>query len=119
MNSARELFWTQQEIYIIKVFLPIIIGVLIFSSLLVVLFALGFLRRYLLWRRGHKENRFDRIVARLNTTLAVAFAHYRVFKEAYPGIMHFLIVWGTILLVLGKIVDQLTYSLLILNACRV
>jgi len=109
LNSATELFWTQQEVYLLKVFLPIIIVFLILSTGLVVLFALGFLRRYLLWRRGHNENRFDRLVVRLNTTLAVVFAHFRVFKEAYPGIMHFLIVWGVILLFAGKIVRLFSY----------
>ena len=109
MESARELFWAVQEIYIVKIFLPIIVAVLIASPVLVALFAFGFLRRYSLWRLGGADNRFGNIGARLTTTCAVALAHVRVLKEAYPGIMHLLILWGSVLLILGKIVRLFSY----------
>ena len=109
MESARELFWAVQEIYIVKIFLPVIVAVLIASPVLVALFAFGFLRRYSLWRLGGADNRFGSIGARLATTCAVALAHVRILKEAYPGIMHLLILWGSVLLILGKIVRLFSY----------
>ena len=109
MESSIELFWAIQEVYIVKIFLPIIVAVLIASPVFVLLFAFGFLRRYSLWRLGAADNRFGKVWARLSTTLAVALAHVRVLREAYPGIMHFLILWGTVLLVFGKAVRLFSY----------
>jgi len=109
LDSSIELFWAVQEIYIVKIFLPIIVAVLIASPVFVLLFAFGFLRRYSLWRLGAADNRFGNVGARLRTTLAVALAHVRVLREAYPGIMHFLILWGSVLLILGKIVRLFSY----------
>ena len=40
--SLRELFWAGQKIYLTEVFLPVIIGVLVFAPLLAVLFCLWF-----------------------------------------------------------------------------
>ncbi len=107
--DSRELFWAVQEVYIWRIFLPIIIGVLVFCAALVVLFALGFFRRYSLWRLGGTENRLGHIAERLKTTFAVTLAHIRIWREAYPGSMHFLLLWGTILLVLGKVVRLFSY----------
>jgi len=109
LDSSIELFWAVQEIYIVKIFLPIIVAVLIASPVFVLLFAFGFLRRYSLWRLGAADNRFGNVGARLRTTLAVALAHVRVLREAYPGIMHLLILWGSVLLILGKIVRLFSY----------
>ncbi|MCK4722190.1 MAG: hypothetical protein KAT75_02745, partial [Dehalococcoidia bacterium] len=105
----RELFWAGQELYIQDVFLPIIIGFLIFSSVLFALLAFTLFKRYTLWRLAGKENRFDHLWVRLRTTLSVAVAHFRILREAYPGIMHFLIFWGSALLILGKIVRLFSY----------
>ncbi len=115
MESSRELFWAVQEVYILKIFLPIIIGILIFSGALVLLFTLGFFRRYSLWRIGGADNRLGHIAQRLKTTFAVTLAHIRIWREVYPGSMHFLIVWGTILLVLGKIVRLFSYPVGLTN----
>ena len=111
----RELFWAGQEVFIVKVFLPIIVGGLIFSSVLIALFALGFFRRYQLWRLGNTENRFDHVGRRLWTTFAVALAHFRILNEPYPGIMHLLLFWGSMLLILGKIVRLFSYPVGLTN----
>ena len=109
MDSLTELFWAAQEVYIVKIFLPVIVAVLILSPVLIVLFAFGFFRRYSLWRLGGADDRSGNVVTRLKTTLAVAFTHVRILREAYPGIMHFLILWGSVLLILGKIVRLFSY----------
>jgi len=109
--SLRELFWAGQEVYITEVFLPVIIGVLVFVPLLVILFAFGFGRHYRLWKLGQADNRSGSWLNRLITTLAVAVANVRIIrgKELYPGTMHALIFGGTVVLILGKVVRLFSY----------
>ena len=110
MDPLPSAFWRGQQIYIIKVFLPIIVGFLVFSIGLVALFIQGFWRHhYRVWHLGKDENRFDQVATRLKTLLAVTFGHLRFWKEPYPGTMHFLIFWGAILMFLGKIVRLFSY----------
>jgi len=109
MDSLNN-FWVIQEVYITKVFLPIIIGFLILSMGLLTIFALSFLKKhYRLWHLGKEENRYDQKAKRIKTLLSVTFAHMRFWKEPYPGLMHFLIFWGTIFVFLGKIVRLFSY----------
>ncbi len=109
--SFSELFWAGQEVYINDIFLPIIIGVLIFTPLLIILFAFGFGRRYRLWKLGTADNRSERWFTRLGSTLAVSIANIRIMRsnELYPGFMHTLIFAGSALLILGKIVRLFSY----------
>ncbi len=109
MDSLTR-FWTGQEVYITKVFLPIIIGFLVLFIGLLAIFALSFWwRHYRLWHLGKKETRSDQVAKRVRTLLAVTFGHMRFWKEPYPGSMHFLIFWGTVLVFLGKIVRLFSY----------
>ncbi len=109
--SLSELFWTGQLVYIKDIFLPVIIGVLIFLPVLGILFAFGFLRHYRLWKLGQPDDRSGNWRKRLVTTLAVAVANVRIIrgKELYPGIMHALIFSGAAVLILGKIVRLFSY----------
>ncbi len=111
MDSLRELFWASQEVYLNDIFLPIIIGVLIFVPVLVLIFIFGFCRRYRLWKVGQAEKRSEHWFTRLIGTLAVAFANVRIIRrnELYPGIMHLLLFSGSALLILGKIVRLFSY----------
>ena len=62
MDSLNRIFWARQEIFIMKVYLPIVIGFLILLIGLAGLFALSFWwRHYRLWRLGKEENRFDQV----------------------------------------------------------
>jgi Fe-S oxidoreductase/nitrate reductase gamma subunit len=115
MDSLTR-FWTGQEVYIMKVFLPIIIGFLIlFIGLLAVSVLSFWWRHYRLWYLGKEENRSDHGATRLKTLLAVTFGHVRFWKELYPGTMHFLIFWGAILIFLGKIVRLFSYPVGLTN----
>jgi Fe-S oxidoreductase/nitrate reductase gamma subunit len=115
MDSLTR-FWTGQEVYIMKVFLPIIIGFLIlFIGLLAVSVLSFWWRHYRLWYLGKEENRSDHGATRLKTLLAVTFGHVRFWKELYPGSMHFLIFWGAILIFLGKIVRLFSYPVGLTN----
>jgi Fe-S oxidoreductase/nitrate reductase gamma subunit len=109
MNSFTR-FWTGQEVYIMKIFLPVLLGFLVVFIGLLAVSALAFWRRrYRLWHLGKEENRSDRRVTRLKTLLVVTFGHTRFWKEFYPGSMHFLILWGTLLVFAGKIVRLFSY----------
>ena len=83
MDSLRELFWAGQEVYITEVFMPIIIGVAIFSPIIIALFIFGFGRRYRLWTLGQAESRSDQWFTRLKSSLALAIANASIlrFKE--------------------------------------
>jgi Fe-S oxidoreductase len=110
MDFENQLFWTRQEVYITKIFLPIIIGFLVLCMGLLALFVLSFWRQhYRLWRLGKDEDRFGQVATRLKTVLAVIFANSGIWKEFYPGTMHFFIFWGTILIFLGKIVRLFSF----------
>ncbi len=109
--SPSELFWSGQEVFLQDIYLPIIIGVLVFAVPLLVLFAFGFLRRYRLWKLGQPDDRSGNWWQRLFTTLAVAVTHVRIvrWQELYPGIMHALIFGGAAVLILGKIIRLFSY----------
>lgn len=104
-------FWTGQLEYIQDIFKPIIIAILIFTPILLALFVLGLYRRAQLWRLGQKDQRTNNKLARIKTTLGVAFAHFRLLSEAYPGWMHFLILWGVALIVVSKLIRLLSYPI--------
>ncbi|MGB9629899.1 MAG: hypothetical protein ACPL6D_14680, partial [Thermodesulfobacteriota bacterium] len=104
MDFETQLFWIRQQGYILKIFLPIVVGFLILSVGLLSLFILNFWNRhYRLWRLGKEEDRSGELGKRIKTLLAVIFAHFRLWEEPYPGTMHFLIFWGVLLIFLGKI----------------
>ncbi len=109
-------FWTGQEVYIMKVFFPVIIGFLVLFIGLLALFALSFWwRHYRLWHLGKAEDRTDQWATRVKKLLAVVFGHDRFWKELYPGSMHFLIFWGAVLIFLGKIVRLFSYPVGLAN----
>jgi len=109
--SLSELFWADQMVYIKDIFLPIIIGVLVFVPILVAAFIFGFGCNYRLWKLGQPDDRSGYFWKRLLTTLSVAIANIRIVrtKELYPGIMHALIFGGAAILVLGKIIRLFSY----------
>ncbi len=110
MDSLNRIFWARQEIFIMKVYLPIIIGFLVLLIGLAALFVVSFWwRHYRLWHLGKEENRFDQVGRRIKTLLAVVFANARIGKELYPGTFHFLIFWGAVLIFLGKFVRLFSY----------
>ena len=106
-------FWTGQIAYIQDNFKPLIVGVLIFSPILIALFALSLYRRYRLWRLGQPDRRTERVLTRIRTTLEVAFIHLRLLRrgENFPGLMHILIFWGAVLIIVSKIIRLLSYPI--------
>ena len=97
-------FWAKQNAYILNVIYPVSIGSCFILIGLAALFVYTFRQQhYRLWRLGKEEDCSDQIPERLKTFLSVVFGHARFWRgEGYPGTMHFLIFWGTILVFLGK-----------------
>ena len=110
-----DLFWTNQNIYIENIYKPVILGTLICFVVIAGALAFGLFRHYQLLRLGTKENRFDQIFTRLKVTLTEVFAHMRIIKEPYPGIMHLLIFWGTALFLIGKVIRPFSYAVELSN----
>jgi Fe-S oxidoreductase/nitrate reductase gamma subunit len=100
---SSEGFWAGQNFNITEVFLPIVTAFLILLPVLLTLFALGLLRHYRLWRLGKPGPPLDQVWLRLKLVLAAVFGQRRTLREFYPGLMHFLIFWGSLLLIFGKI----------------
>jgi Fe-S oxidoreductase/nitrate reductase gamma subunit len=116
MGSLNQLFWAGQEVYIMMIFLPVIIGSLVLCAGVAALFAISFRwQHYRLWRLGKEEDCFHQTADRLKTLLAVIFANFRLGKEFYPGTMHLLIFWGTLLVFLGKITRLFSYPVGLTN----
>jgi Fe-S oxidoreductase len=116
MDHLNRIFWAGQEVYIMKVFMPMMLGFLVLLIGLIALFALSFWRQhYRVWRLGKDEDRSGQVAARLKSLFAVTFAHARFWKELYPGTMHFLIFWGTVFILLGKIVRLFSYPVGLTN----
>jgi len=110
MDSLSFGFWTAQDIYMTKIFLPVVIGFLVLLVGLAALFVVSFRREhYRLWHLGKAEDCSGQWMTRLKTVLAVTFAHKRIWNEVYPGAMHLLIFWGVLLIFLGKIIRLFSY----------
>jgi Fe-S oxidoreductase/nitrate reductase gamma subunit len=104
-GSSNLYFWTRQEIFIDRIFVPVLIGFGVVCLGLIALFLLNFWwRHYRLWHMGKEEDCSGQILTRLKTLLAVTFGHARFWKEEFPGTMHLLIFWGTLLIFAGKVI---------------
>lgn len=97
---SREVFW---NIPFHAILYPLLIITL-------AIFAFGVYKRIRLWRLGKSENRLDQIGQRIMDLLKYALAHYRIMKEAYPGIMHLTIFIGFLLLLIGTTIVSFDYD---------
>lgn len=64
-----------------------------------VIFGKGVYDRYKLWKLGVPEERKD--TASFSRFIRNSFGHVRLLKEAYPGILHWLIFWGFVVFFVG------------------
>ncbi|MFC1993294.1 (Fe-S)-binding protein [Chloroflexota bacterium] len=121
MVPSREIFWNIPYGEILYILATIVIGVIIYA----------FYRRYKLWRLGGPDNRFDHLGKRIRTFIVAGVVDgifHRIFcgilpglghrrsslrdlqpKEFYPGLAHFLIFAGCIVLVLGAFLDFISH----------
>ena len=80
------------------------IGQYIFGLLTLLVFIYGIWRRVRRWRMGKPEKRTDQIWKRIKSVLWFGFGHGRTIKEFYPGIFHFLLFWGFVILFIGTLI---------------
>ena len=75
----------------------------------IILLYAGFVRFLDVWRRGKPEDRFHPFWSRIGNFIKLGvvegLVHRKFLRELYPGIAHFLIFWGCIILFLGAGID--------------
>lgn len=91
MTPTRELYWNIPGHFILYALL----------ALSIVIFLNNFYERYRFWRLGKPEKRWDNWGERIKETLWTIFSHNRMLKSSYPGLMHFFIFWGFVILFIG------------------
>ena len=113
MEPAREVFWNIQLGVIIDVLAAVAVGIFIYA----------FYRRVKLWRTGQPDGRLHPLGKRI-----WAFFQYKIFhlllhgkffgvsrgwhfRELYPGIIHFLIFAGCVVLFIGTVLVAASHYL--------
>jgi len=101
--ASREVFWNVPYGYVIYLLAAIALAFWMF----------GLYRRYQLWRLGKPDdcskNIGKRIPVFIGTTVVDFLAHRRFLRDPYPGMMHFILFWGFIILLLASAVDAFTH----------
>ncbi len=104
MEAFREIFWDIS-------LGPVILYPLGLGALGIFIWAL--INRWHLWRVGKPDNRSDHLGRRFWNYIVLAFSdalfHRRFFREAYPGIMHFLLFIGGSILLIGTGLDVIDH----------
>ncbi|MFH1924996.1 MAG: (Fe-S)-binding protein [Chloroflexota bacterium] len=105
MEPTREVFWNIQLGVIIDVLAAVAVGIFIYA----------FYRRIRLWRIGRPDDRFHPLGKRIRALIKYKIVHLLLhgkffgvtrglrFRELYPGIIHFLIFSGCIVLFIGTV----------------
>jgi Fe-S oxidoreductase/nitrate reductase gamma subunit len=105
MEASREIFWN------IGIIGPIIIYLLGALSLGVLIYAIY--RRIRLWKIGRPDNRTDNLGKRIWDFIVLGIIegifHKRIFRDPYPGIMHFFIFIGAGLLLIATALDVISH----------
>ena len=73
----------------------------ILALLTAVVFLYGVGRRVARWRKGRPDKRSGHFWKRIWSVVTQVFAQRRTLDETYPGIMHFTIFWGMLVLAVG------------------
>jgi Fe-S oxidoreductase/nitrate reductase gamma subunit len=98
----RETFWNIPHLTEIAQYLLGLLAILIFGY--------GVIRRVRRWLKGHPERRIDQIGARLWSVILQGIGQARTLKDPFPGIMHFTIFWGIIVLFMGTIIATVDWD---------
>ncbi len=105
MEPTREVFWNIQLGVIIDVLAAVAVGVFVYA----------FYRRVRLWRIGRPDDRLHPLGKRIRALIKYKIVHLLLhgkffgvtrglrFRELYPGIIHFLIFSGCIVLFIGTV----------------
>lgn len=101
---SHEIFWNiKLGAVILYPLAAVVVGVLVYAVY----------KRYRLWRLGQGAvqlgSLWRRILAFIKPAIVEGFAHKRILREPYPGIMHLLIFWGAIIFLLGAFLDFISH----------
>lgn len=73
----------------------------ILALLTALVFVYGIARRVMRWRQGRPEKRGGQFPARIGSLITQVLGQKRTLDEIYPGLMHFTIFWGMLVLAVG------------------
>lgn len=73
----------------------------VFAFLTAAVFLYGVGRHIVRWRKGQPDKRSGQFWKRIWSVITQVFAQRRTLDETYPGIMHFTIFWGMLVLAIG------------------
>ena len=73
----------------------------VLAFLTAIVFVYGTSRRILRWRKGKPEKRSGYFWRRIGSLITQVLGQRRTLDEIYPGIMHFTIFWGMLVLAVG------------------
>jgi Fe-S oxidoreductase/nitrate reductase gamma subunit len=100
---SRQVFWNIPYGYVIYVLAAIALAFWVF----------GLYRRYQLWCLGKPDDCLKDIGKRIPvficTTIVDFLAHRRFLRDPYPGMMHFALFWGFVILLFASGVDAFTH----------
>ncbi len=101
--ASREVFWNIPYGYVIYALAAIALAFWVFALY----------RRYQLWRLGKPDDCIKNIGRRIpvfiRTTIVDVLGHRRFLRDPYPGMMHFVLFWGFVILLLASGVDAFTH----------
>ncbi len=104
MQASREIFWNASLAPFI--FYPL-------GAIALALLIYAIIKRVRLWKIGKPENRMDnlgkRILDFIFEGIVDALFHRRFLRDFYPGLMHFLLFIGAILLLIGTALDVIDH----------
>jgi len=95
-ETARYMYWNIGTISKIVMYACAFV-------ILIMLF-LGLYKRFMLWRLGTKDERFDRLSERIGEVLKNVFGHGRIVREPLQGVSHWLLFFGFAALAIGTAV---------------
>ena len=98
-----------------EIFFDIRFGWIVYILAVIALaaFVYAVYHRYRLWRVGKKDSgsvsQGKRITTFIRTGFVDGFVHRRIIRDFYPGSMHALLFWGSLLLLLGTAMDVINH----------
>jgi Fe-S oxidoreductase len=99
-QATREVFWNISHAWVMYVLFAPTVAVA----------AYGIYRRVKRWRRGQRERRFDRPLARLANLIRIGLLQVRTWRKLYGGSLHAMIFWGFIILTVATTVVMIDYD---------
>jgi len=105
MEASREIFWSMGLVGPIIIYIG---GAAALAALILAIY-----RRIQVWKIGTADSRLDNPGKRIKDFIVLGIVeglfHKKIFREPYPGIMHFLIFVGAILLFIVTALDVINH----------